>query len=191
MSTRRPPPKPPDAASLRNAALRYVARYAANTTRLRRVLQAKLTKAALLHPEWAQDHAKRTALQGVIEQIMEEFCHKNYVDDVGFAANKVRSLQHQGKGRRMIMAKLQADGVQPDEITAALATAQGDGDAEALELEAARRLAKRKKLGAYRQNTGDSATLRRDYAALARAGFSHTIARQVLQQDMEEDVVLD
>jgi len=189
MKPNRPPPPPPDAAALRAAALRYVARFAANSTRLRRVLQMRLTKAAMLHPAWGQDKERLAALQANITQIVEEFSGKQYIDDAAFAASKARVLHHQGKSRRVVMAKLQAEGLSAEEITATLQSAHEDADVAELERNAAQRLAQRKRLGAYRRGEGeaDPATIRREYAAFARAGFSHSIARQIIQQELDEE----
>lgn len=179
---RRPssPPPPPDAASLRQAALRYVARYAANSQRLRRVLEARLTKAALQHPEWARDTARRGALQQTIAQLVQECAAKTYIDDAGFAAGKARQWRQQGKSRRAIAARLQAEGCTAEDIAAALPADDDAGDETA-----ARRLAQRKRLGPYRQGAATPEQSRRDYAAFARAGFSHALARKIFSGDVE------
>lgn len=176
------PPPPPDAASLRQAALRYVARYAANSQRLRRVLEARLTKAALQHPDWARDTARRDALRQTIAQLVQECAAKAYIDDAGYAAGKVRQWRQQGKSRRMIAARLQAEGCTADDIAAAL-----PAETDALDdLAAAQRLAQRKRLGPYRKNaTITPEQQRRDAAAFARAGFSREVARKILSSDVE------
>jgi regulatory protein len=173
---RQPPSPPPDAASLRQAALRYVARYAANSQRLRRVLEARLTKAALQHPEWASDTARRGALQQTITQLVQECAKKSYIDDAGYAAGKARQWGQQGKSRRAIAARLQAEGCTPADIAAALPSDDAMSDETA-----ARRLAQRKRLGPYRKSSAASPDQqRREYAAFARAGFSHELARKIL-----------
>lgn len=175
------PPPPPDAASLRQAALRYVARYAANSQRLRRVLEARLTKAALQHPDWARDTTQRTALRQTITQLVQECADKSYIDDAGYAASKTRQWRQQGKSRRAIAARLQAEGCAPEDIVAALPVDDGASDEAA-----ARRLAQRKRLGPYRQGAVASPEQsRRDYAAFARAGFSHALARKILDGGAE------
>ncbi len=175
------PPPPPDAASLRQAALRYVARYAANSQRLRRVLEARLTKAALQHPEWARDAARRGALQQTITQLVQECAKKTYIDDAGYASGKARQWGQQGKSRRAIAARLQAEGCTPADIAAALPSDDAMSDETA-----ARRLAQRKRLGPYRKSTVASPDQqRREYAAFARAGFSHEVARKILNGNAE------
>lgn len=182
---RQPPslPPPPDTASLRQTALRYVARYAANSQRLRRVLEARLTKAALQHPDWARDTARRDALQQTIAQLVQECAAKTYIDDAGYAAGKARQWRQQGKSRRMIAARLQAEGCTSADIAAALPPETDAAD----DLAAARRLAQRKRLGPYRKNaTITPEQQRHDEAAFARAGFSRELARTILSGDAQE-----
>lgn len=180
-------PPPPDAAALRAAALRYVARYAAHSGRLRRVLTTRLHKAALLHPDWARDTARLAGLQQEIERIVQGFAEKQYFDDDAFASSKARTMHRQGKSGRAVAAQLRAEGLPPEKIALALTTAQDGQDAAVTELAAARRLAQRKRLGPYRKTTADAMQIRKDYAAFARAGFSSAIARQVLGASLDED----
>lgn len=187
MAQSRSVPPPPDAAALRAAALRYVARYAAHSGRLRRVLTTRLHKAALLHPDWARDTARLTALKQDVERIVQNFAEKQYFDDAVFAASKARAMHRQGKSGRAVAAQLRAEGMTPEQIAQALVTAQDGRDAAAADLAAARRLAQRKRLGPYRKGTADAAQIRKDYAAFARAGFSSAIARQVLGAALDDD----
>lgn len=187
MKPNRPVPPPPDAARLRAAALYYVARYAAHSGRLRRVLLARLTKAALQHPEWARDTAQIQALKNSIAAIVTEFTDKNYINDAAFAANKARVLHRQGKSHRMVVGQLQAEGLSPEQIGNAIEQAHDGADATTLDNAAALRLAQRKHLGPYRRGETDQATVRREYATFARAGFSHAIARTIIQQDVDEE----
>lgn len=181
------PPPPPDAAALRAAALRYVARYAAHSGRLRRVLTSRLHKAALLHPDWARDTARLATLKQDIERIVQSFAEKQYFDDAVFAAGKARAMQRQGKSGRAVAAQLRAEGMTAEQIAQALSVAQDGHDAAATELTAARRLAQRKRLGPYRKGAADAAQIRKDYAAFARAGFSSAVARQVLGASLDAD----
>jgi len=180
-------PPPPDAAALRAAALRYVARYAAHSGRLRRVLTTRLHKAALLHPDWARDTARHAVLKQEIERIVQSFAEKQYFNDAVFAASKARAMHRQGKSGRAVAVQLRTEGLTPEQIAQALSVAQEGQDEAATELAAARRLAQRKHLGPYRKGAADAAQIRKDYATFARAGFSSAIARQVLGAPLDED----
>lgn len=181
-------PPPPDAASLRAAALRYVARYAAHSARLRRILLTRLQKAALQHPDWARDTARLNQLRQQIEVIVNEFAAKNYFDDAAYASAKARALHKQGKAQRSVAAKLQAEGFDADAISAAQTEAAEGQDGTVLDRVAALRLCQRKRLGPYRRGTADAATLRKEFATLARAGFSSAIAQEVLRTTLDEDM---
>ncbi len=187
----RPPKRtapPPDATSLRAAALRYVARYAAHSAKLRRILLTRLQKAALQHPDWARDTARLSQLRQQIEQIVNEFAAKNYFDDAAYASSKARALQRQGKAQRRVAASLQAEGFDAEAIGAAQAEAAEGKDNATLDRAAALRLCQRKRIGPYRRGDGDMATLRREFAALARAGFSSAIAQDVLRAALDDDI---
>ena len=178
----------PTVAGLRAAALHYLARYAAGSENLRRVLLRRIARAAAQHPEL--DAPRQAQLRAEAEQIIASCIAKNIIDDDAYAVAQARRARAQGKSARLVTAKLRQKGLTQPQITAALATADTSesvgvdpdqnsaGDAE---YRAALRLARRRKLGPYRIAPGDAAQARRDLAALARAGFSGAVARHVLQ----------
>ncbi|MGB4101886.1 MAG: RecX family transcriptional regulator [Alphaproteobacteria bacterium] len=184
----------PTAASLRAAALHYLARYATSSGNLRRMLRRRIARAALQHPEL--DAAAQARLCAEAEQIIAACIAQKYLDDAAYAAQQTRRARAQGKSARFVVARLRQKGLTPPQIAAALdtidkaetaatgaeTTAPGDP-----EYQAALRLARRRKLGPYRATPGDAAQIRRDYATFARAGFSSTIARRVLQADLDEE----
>jgi SOS response regulatory protein OraA/RecX len=96
-------------------------------------------------------------------------------------------LHRQGKSQRWVIGQLQAEGLSPEQISSAIEQAHDGADATTLDTAAALRLAQRKHLGRWRRGEADQATVRREYATFARAGFSHTIARTIIQQDMDEE----
>ncbi|MEJ0063342.1 MAG: RecX family transcriptional regulator [Alphaproteobacteria bacterium] len=170
---------PPDAAGLRAAALRYLARYAASSGRLRRVLTARLARAARDHADFAADPEQRAILLQAIEIIIADCIDRKYIDDAAFAATKARHLRQAGASRRGLAAKLRTKGLTAAQVATVL-TEEADEEGEQAEYRAALRLAQRKKLGAFRPGPPDAIQKRRDLAALARAGFSHDVARRAL-----------
>ena len=188
----RRPPMIPTLASLHDAALAYVARYAATEAALRRVLQNRIRKAAYAHPAFAADAAAIAALNTAIEALIDKHRRLGAVNDAAYAGMKAGSLRRAGRSRRFIQQKLAAKGVQADLALAAIEhkdAEQGDvgmGGADGAELAAAVTYAKRKRLGVYRMAKPPADPLLRrklalrDLAALARNGFAFGIAQQAL-----------
>ncbi|MDR3449648.1 MAG: regulatory protein RecX [Alphaproteobacteria bacterium] len=174
------PPKVPTAQNLANIALYYLARFAASEASLRRVLQNRLRRAAMRLPDFAADKEAQTRLREAIEKIIEGHIKSGAVNDAAFAETKVRSLRRQGRSRRMIAQKLAVKGIQGDVLQAAFDQHEEGGDAEEIELKAALALARRRKLGPFRKVPADEDRRRKDFAALARAGFSMGIVRRAL-----------
>jgi regulatory protein len=172
-------PRSIDSATLRQAALHYVARYSTTSVRLRRVLQQRLRRAAQDDRDFAEDAAKQQELQQVIEALVVEFAGNRYFDDQAFAENLRASLRRRGCSSRSIAQKMQQEGlsIAPESMP----TAEAD-------LLAALRLAKRKKLGVYALDPAENDPKRRqrELAILARAGFSHSISHQALKGVQDE-----
>ncbi|MBU0859936.1 MAG: RecX family transcriptional regulator, partial [Alphaproteobacteria bacterium] len=84
---------------------------------------------------------------------------------------------------RAIQAKLSAKGLKREQIEEALAEHADDRPSSEVDLIAALRLARRKKLGPF--STKDPVTPDKDLATLARAGFGYDIASRVIRMDKE------
>jgi regulatory protein len=97
------------------------------------------------------------------------------VDDAAFAAARARSLMRAGRSRRAVTAHLLARGVDH-----AISRDAAPDDPEA-ELAAALVLARRRRLGPFRQAEADALARRREFAALARAGFAQDVASRALR----------
>lgn len=152
---------------LRRAALHHLERYAAPAAQLRRVLARKVVASCRHHGE---DPAAFAAL---LDEVVERCVSLGLVDDRRFAEARAASLRRKGRSSRAVAASLAAKGV-PRE----LAQEAGSIDAEG-EMAAAMIAARRKRLGPWCR--GDRQMRRsKDMAALARAGFSMTIARAVI-----------
>jgi regulatory protein len=172
-------PSPIDRATLERAALRYLDRFDASVSRLRRVLQTHVRRAARVH------ETNETAAQEMIEEIIARYLASGLLSDARYAENMIASLRARGASQRQIGHKLRARGVGKDDIEASLARG-GAGSREA-ELAAATELVRKKRLGPHRKPEERRAKRRADLALLARAGFDYELARRVLGPGDDED----
>ena len=159
---------------LQRAAMHYLERYSAPAAQLRRVLARKIALSCRHHGEDPAAH--RQALDDVVARCVSS----GLVDDKRFAEARAATLRRRGRSARAVAATLSAKGVGRE--LAEQVSSVGD---EA-ELTAARKAARRKRLGPW--SRGDRATSRqKDLAAMARAGFTITVARAVIDGAEDED----
>jgi len=181
------PRKIPTPQSLANVALHYLGRFAASEASLRRVLLNRLRRVAMENQCFAGDAALQTSLRSTIETIIASHKKSGAINDAAFAETKVNSLRRQGRSRRAIQQRLGVKGIKSALIEEALAQNADGVEPEEVEMQAALALARRRKLGAFRKTPADEDKKRKDFAALARAGFSSAIARRVLQTEAPEE----
>ncbi|HYD29662.1 MAG TPA: RecX family transcriptional regulator [Azospirillaceae bacterium] len=177
----RKPPKRVTAPYLEAAALHYLERFAASTAGLRRVLMAKVDRSAHAHGTNREDGAR------IIEDLIRKFQRLGYLNDAEFARARAASLHRRGASTRAIREKLATKGVDSDAVDAALAEVAQDTDGE-VDVAAAVALARRRRLGPFRDPAKRDELRDKDLAALARAGFSYDIARRVVDADDPDDV---
>jgi regulatory protein len=171
-------PKGPKKATpdyLEKAALHYLERYASSRANLRRVLMGKVERSARFHGTDREDGAR------AVEQLLDRLARAGYLDDAAYARGRAVSLHRAGHGAQAIRMKLRQKGVDEDTAWAALESLEDE--AEAPELAAALRYARKRRLGPYRTPEQREANAERDMAALARKGFSLDLARQVVLTD--------
>lgn len=186
--------KKPTPDRLANIALYYLSRYAASEASLRRVLENRIRKAMMQDEDLAADQTQQQKLKQAIDDIVGRHKKSGAIDDAAYAETKVRSLRRSGGSNRKIALKLQQKGIAADLIDLALLKAQEE-DPDFTESKAALAFAKRRRLGPYRSkltwermNEEKRAKSKdKDYAAMARAGFSFDIIRNVLDDQEEED----
>ncbi len=172
----RKPPATPTEATLREAALAHLARYATTRAGLLRVLDRRVARwAASESGDIEGAAAGRDAARLVVARLTES----GAVSDTVFAASRARSLQRAGKSARAIGAHLSARGV-----GAALAAESARQDPER-ELAAAVIHVRRRRLGAFSAKPPGPEVFRRELASLARAGFSQAVASRALRLDRE------
>ena len=162
--------------SLENAALHHLRKYAASTAQLRRVLLRRVDRSVRVHGGDAEEAARW------VEVLLEKLARGGLLDDAALARMKADSLRGAGKSARMIALKLQQKGL-AEELVAQHVRRVRD---EVPELEAARTLARRKKLGPWCTQPELRRERRmKDLAALARAGFGYDVCKKVI--DGERD----
>lgn len=171
---------PPDGASLYQAALSYLARYAATEAGLRRILTRQVDR-------WAQGQADAEVASGAvaaarsaIEHVVGQLVEAGALSDAVFAEHRARSLARAGQSSRAVQARLIAKGVAPDVARVASASAVET------ELAAAAVLTRKRRIGPYRMvEEAGPAVRTKELGLLARAGFSREIANQAL--DLSRD----
>jgi regulatory protein len=164
--------RPLTAASLENAALHYLSRFASSSGNLRRVLMRKVARAA-------RDGGEGDAAAGarMVEALIARYLEKGLLNDRAYAAQTASSLARRGASRFSIKGKLAQKGVDAEIAAEAIAALEEPGTSE---LAAACALVRRRRLGPYRA-PGKRAEFRaKDLASLARAGFGVDLARRVL-----------
>jgi regulatory protein len=178
---RRPVGPAPDAAALHDAALDYLAHYAATEAMLRRVLERRIdrwARRALVAGDAETIAAQAAAARTLVDDVIARLVAAGAVNDTAYAQNRARSLIRSGRSRRAVAAHLAAKGVD-------VATAHSVlPDDEQSELGAALVLARKRRIGPFRLGQApDDAGRRRELGVLARAGFSQSVARQALAMD--------
>lgn len=158
--------------ALRFAALRYVERYPATVVSLTRTLRRKVQT-------WERktDEPAPVDAPAWIAAIVEEVVTRGFVDDRRLAEAKTASLQRKGKSKRAVQATLRAKGVGETLIDEVIAASGGSDE------EAAWILAKKKRLGPYREASERREKRDKDMAVLGRAGFSFWLARTIVESE--------
>ena len=173
-------PRKATAAYLERVALWYLERYAASSAGLRRVLERRVDRSATEHGTDSDEGRE------MVRALIERFERVGLLDDRQFAENRARSLHERGTSVRMIRSKLMAKGIAPHLIDGAVDALSDDlGDLNVL---AAVRYARRRRLGVFRDPAKREERREKDLAAMARAGFGYDTARQIVDADNEEDI---
>jgi regulatory protein len=167
-------------------ALDYLARFATTKKRVQEMLTRRIRRSAHFHGD------DPTEMLAAIPSVIEKLERNRFLDDQAFAGMKAASLTRRGTSRRQIGAKLSQLGITQDmQGTAMEGLVEEFGDTEA----AAIAYAKRRRLGRYRARhiAGEQRLVqaKRDLSAMARAGFSFTLAKRVLGAADDIDIESD
>ncbi|ADO71898.1 regulatory protein RecX [Stigmatella aurantiaca] len=161
---------------LENAALHYLKRYAATVGQLKRVLLRKVDQSLRFHG------GDRAEALGWVDALAEKLIRNGLINDQAYAETKAHALRASGRSARVIAQKLRMKGVAEDVVADKLAQAT----AEVSEESAARIWARKKRLGPFRRDPlSRKAHRERDLAALARAGFSFSTAKKIIDGEPE------
>ena len=164
-------------ASLGEAALSYLNRRDASRAKLVQHLEQWVRRRGTpADPEPARP---------LILELASRYQASGLINDDRLAKNALDSLRARGASSRAIAYKLRARGVDASVIDATLAGERQKS--QSAELDAARALVKKKRLGSRRPEADRAANRRRDLAALARAGFDFDTARRALGGNAESD----
>jgi regulatory protein len=164
-------PRKVSARYLENAALHYLKRYSATVSQLKTVLLRRVDRSLRFHG------GERTEALGWVSTLVEKLVRNGLVNDQAYAETKAHSLRASGRSARVIAQKLRLKGVAPDIVAQKLAEAT----AEVSEEDAARIWARKKRLGPFRRDKqARQENRQKDLAALARAGFSFSTAKRII-----------
>jgi regulatory protein len=175
---------PPDAAALHDAALTYLARYAATEASLRRVLQGRVDRWQRLAERGGLDAeagaAEAAKARDAVRTVVARLVAAGAVNDAAYAESRARSLVRAGRSRRAVAAYLAARGVDPGTVATAMPALES-------ELAAALVLARKRRIGPFRTGAvPDEAGRRRELGVLARAGFPQPVARRALAMEHDQ-----
>jgi len=174
-----------DEASLREAALRHLSRYAATEAGLRRVLGNRIARWARAATQAGHDPemiaAEATAARARAAAVAARLVQAGAVDDAAFAVARARRLRGAGRSAAAALAHLAAKGVARETAQAALAHEEVPD-----ELTAALLLCRRRRIGPFGAADPPPELRRKWQGVLGRAGFGGAVARQALGLGREE-----
>lgn len=168
--------RPVTAKYLQNAAAFYLERYPSTAEGLKRVLNRRVARAKMLDAPVMDDVGR------AIDTIVAKFVDAGIIDDKAFAQTKARSLHRRGTSSRVTRQKLKMAGVENDTLDQAMGGLDIELDLNPAqrEFQAAKALARRRRLGPYRVPEERKDKRTRDLATMARAGFAYDVARKVI-----------
>ena len=169
------PTRPITAKYLQNAATFYLERYPSTAEGLRRVLERRVARARMADAPIVEN------VERVIAEMVAKFVAAGVIDDKAFAQTKARALHRRGTSNRLTRQKLKLAGIDGDTLDQAMAGLDQElhTDPRDREWKAAAALARRRRLGPYREKDRKHHR-QRDLAAMARAGFDYELARKVI-----------
>jgi regulatory protein len=154
---------------LRALAIRYVGRYATTRAKLTTYLTRKVAERG-----WEDE------TRPPVSEIVESCVAAGYVDDQAFAEAKSRSLARQGYGHRRVESSLYQAGITRD-----VADSLRPDDESAFER--AEAFARKRRIGRFAPYPADQNLLRRQFAAMVRAGHSPQLAGYFVRSVPEAD----
>lgn len=179
------PPKKISERYLHNSGLYYLQRFATSRAHFERVMMNKVRKSCAYHKDQSIDDCAK-----MVKTVAERFEELGLLNDRLYTQGVVTSMRRSAKSERAILAKLKQKGLPEDLIREMLdkIDMQDQSDRSQAELNAAIRLAKKRRIGPYSNDT--EAKKEDDYkralGILARAGFGFDTAQKVLEMSLED-----
>ena len=122
----------------------------------------------------------------MVDALLDRLVESGRLNDRAYTDSKVRSLSHRGSSARAISAKLAAKGVGREAVAASLEELrEREGDPE---LASALALARKRRLGPYRDPALRKEMAQKDLGVMARAGFSFDLAKKILSKGSVEEL---
>ncbi len=172
---RRKIPRKVTPTSLENIALYYLERFATSSENLRQILSRRVLRSAKHHKTDIE------ACDQLIDELILRYVDSGLLDDAAYARTQAASLNRRGKSIRAIRIRLRQKGVRSniiEETLEVLAHEIGEPD-----LAAAIAYARKRRLGPYRGSSNKPENKDKELAALARNGFSYSLARRIVEAD--------
>jgi len=157
---------------LKNIALYYVKRFETSTSNLRQVLLKRVSNYAHYYPEWD----KKEALLWV-DEVVKDFVARGYIDDNRYAEMKIKNYITAGKSVRYIKTRLKQKGINESIVD------ENIGRIEYSQFDAALLLAKKKRIGPFRDKSIRKDFWQKDFGVLIRAGFDYDVVQDVLAHE--------
>lgn len=167
---------PLDPQRLTDLAYGYAARYAVTEGRLARYLATKVRERG-----WAGEGLVAEKISDLTARLVE----LGVINDAVVARSTVDLARRKGLAEQRLRAALASKQVRGDVAAAALAAQENDADGA---LGDACRFAQRKRLGPWRTVSRSPERLRRELAAMIRAGHGFSVARQVVEAADPADI---
>lgn len=181
-------PTKPTRALVERWAESYVNRYYSPEASLRATLERRIRRGCEAH------HTDQAEAHGWAEIVITRLRQAGVIDDARWARDKARALAERGVPARGIRQRLRVKRLDATYIDAAIAALGVDRAGEPVDAawEAAIAYARRRRLGPFRRDsTTRAAFAQKDLAALARAGHSYGVARQILDAESAEELGYD
>ena len=173
---KRPKLDPLSEAGIRRKTRTYLRRYWPSRAQLRRVLLRHIDR------NWHRWGGDREEARGRVQPLLEELVASGALNDARFTQAWVEQLDRKGMSRRAIIAKMREKGVSEELVQHELRRVEMEGGDR--ELMRAIAYARRRRLGpAQTDPVRRESRRKKDLAAMARAGFSYSVASTVLRAE--------
>lgn len=170
--------------ALTGAAYRYLERFASTEAQLVKVLRARIDREI----KASGDHELARGAYAVAAEVARRCVELGLVNDRLYGEAKARRLLARGKPLGRISGELAAKGLGRADIEAALVSLKVETGGDDPDFAAAVAYARRRRLGPFSRpeiepldDAAQAARRRREYAAMARAGFGYDLSRRVLE----------